>query len=125
MFIRAFGHNPTMKCTKRYKGFVQRYASYNPRDVVVLCAWHHCEIHLLYDEIVLMDKRLNLTSSLKEYTWIQADALMKQLRKLCYQWETEITSGRDPDDCAPGKRYPTIKLRGPRKKRKRKRKRKK
>ncbi len=107
MFIRGMGNSPPMKGTKRYRSLVQRYASFNPRDVIVLCDWHHCEIHLIYDPIIAK-RRLELVKILGDFTWAEADKLMGQLRKLCREWEKKDTPGRDPGDCEPGKRFPAF-----------------
>ena len=121
LFVRGFGHIPQKRVTKRYKKFVKRYESFDPRDVVVLCPWHHCEIHLGYDAVILQDKAIRC-KVLRDYTWPQADALMRKLRQLCYEWEELKTPGMDPVECTPSKRFTQV---GPLKRRKRKKRKKK
>jgi len=120
MFIRGFAKNPKIKGTKRYKEFCERYESFDPRDIVVLCAHHHCEIHLTYDPIIAK-RRIKLMKVLGEFTWDEAHRLMGELRKLCYKWESEETPGVDPVECTPPRRFPNFK-RGKDKKKRKKRK---
>lgn len=120
MFIRGFAHIPSKCDSRRYKRFKTRYESFNPRDVVVLCAWHHCEIHLIYDRIIDAYRRREFRI-LTDFTWEQADGLMAHLKDVCREWEQRDTPGRNPVDCVPTKRFPKL-IRVPKKKRKRKRK---
>ncbi len=108
MFIRGFGKDSKRAKTKRYKGLVQRYASFNPRDIEVLCNYHHCEIHLIYDELIRRDKAKHRKGSFIDYTWAQASALMSKLGRECYEWMKQETPGRNPEDCTTAKRFPAI-----------------
>ncbi|KKN88123.1 hypothetical protein LCGC14_0251950 [marine sediment metagenome] len=107
LFINAFGDRHAKMRTKTYKALVQRYASFDERDIIRICNWHHCEIHLMYDEAINEDRQLHLKPML-EYTWQEANSLMRALRKLCYKWEKEETPGRDPADCTFAKRFPLL-----------------
>jgi hypothetical protein len=121
MFIRGFAKDPKRKGTKKYKEFCKRYELFNPQDVLVLCAYHHCEIHLMYDPIIA-ERRIKLNRVLGDFTWEQAHDLMRTLRRLCYNWEKEETPGRNPKDCAPTRRFPDFKRGRDKKKRKKRRK---
>jgi hypothetical protein len=105
MFIRGYAKRADMRKTQRYQKLCQRYDRFDPKDVVVLCEWHHCEIHLLYDPII-SERRVKLQKVLGDFTWGETDKLMSQLRKLCLDWEKKDTPGRDPKDCEPYKRFP-------------------
>jgi len=61
----------------------------------------------MYDEAINEDRQLHLKPML-EYTWQEANSLMRALRKLCYKWEKEETPGRDPADCTFAKRFPLL-----------------
>lgn len=103
MFIRGFKRR-----TKKYKEFCERYEAFDPRDVVVLCAYHHCEIHLLYDPVI-GKRRIRLMKILGDFTWHEANKLMRTLRRLCYDWEQEETPGVDPIECTLDRRFPDFK----------------
>lgn len=122
LFINAFASDHAKRRNIRYKKLVERYDSFDEGDIIRICNWHHCEIHLLYDEVINTDRQLQ-QRTMPDYTWHQADLLMRALRKLCYKWEKENTPGRSPEDCTFIKRFPQ-KV-SPRQPRKRKRKRKK
>lgn len=125
LFINAFASEPGKKRTKWYKKLVERYESFDERDIIRICNWHHCEVHLLYDEVINTDRQLQ-QKTMPEYHWQQAGVLMRALRKLCYEWEKEETPGRNPTDCLFAKRFPQPKVRKLKKRmRKRQRKRKK
>lgn len=121
LFVRGYGHIPHKKVSKKYKKFKARYESFDPRDIVVLCAWHHCEVHLGYDAVILQDKAIRC-KVLRDYTWPQADALMRKLRQLCYEWEELKTPGMDPVECTPNKRFTQVRPPKRRKRKKRKKK---
>lgn len=108
MFVRAYAKHPDKVKTKRYKAFCKRYDLFDPRDIEVVCAHHHCEIHLIYDDIIHRDKRKRRKLSLIDYTWAQATALMKKLSKECYGWMERETPGRNPEDCTSAKRFPAV-----------------
>ncbi len=118
MFIRAFGKIMPIKVTKRYIKLVDRYDSFDPRDWVRLCAWHHCEIHLIYDNLIHRDKLKRRKLSLVDYTWDEAKALMSKLKKICREWEDRDTPGKDPADCASHRRFPRYRPRRKRRKQK-------
>jgi len=106
MFVRAYAKHPDKVKTKRYKAFCKRYDTFDPRDIEVLCNYHHCEIHLIYDDLIARDKKKRRKLSLIDYTWSQATALMKKLSKECYEWMERVTPGRNPEDCTSAKRFP-------------------
>ncbi len=108
MFIRGFAKHPDVRKKQRYHKLCKRYERFEPKDVIVLCDWHHCEIHLIYDPIIA-ERRVELQKILGEFTWAEADKLMGQLRKLCREWEKKETPGRDPKDCMPHRRFPNFK----------------
>lgn len=125
LFITAFGRNPARNTkSKRFKLLCSRYEKFDERDVVRLCAWHHAEIHVLYDDIIL-DFKIEINKILANFTWEEADKLMRRLRKACYQWETEVTPGINPDLVFGRQRYRIGSKTRPKKKRKRPRKKKK
>jgi len=113
MFIRAFAkisanNKKERHKTERYKAFLKRYESFDPRDIEVLCAYHHCEIHLIYDDLIREDKAKRRKGSFIDYTWSQATAVMSKLSKECYEWMKRDTPGRNPEDCTTAKRFPAI-----------------
>ena len=116
MFVRAYAKHPEKVKTKRYKALCKRYESFDPRDIEVLCNYHHCEIHLIYDDLVMEDKRKRRKTSFIDYTWAQANAVMSKLSKACYAWMKEETPGRDPEDCTSAKRFPAVPKRRPKRK---------
>ena len=108
MFIRAYAKHPDKAKTKRYKAMCERYESFDPRDVEILCAFHHCEIHLIYDDMIFRDKEKRRKTSFIDYTWSQANAVMSKLSKECYEWMKRETPGRNPEDCTAAKRFPAV-----------------
>ena len=110
LFINAFTLDPTKNKTKKYKNFIKRYTSFHKNDFVRICNWHHCEIHLMYDELINTDRNLR-QRAMPDYSWRQANALMKKLGKFCLEWEKEDTPGRNPEDCNFLKRFPQEKQR--------------
>ncbi len=122
MFVRAYEKHLDKRKTKRYKAFCKRYDSFDPRDIEVLCAYHHCEIHLIYDDLIHRDKMKRRKTTLIDYTWSQANALMSKLSKECYGWMERATPGRNPEDCTSAKRFPLVPKRRHRKRKYRDRK---
>lgn len=90
MFIRQFRKR---KKTKRYKEFVARYELFHPDDISLLCGDHHEEIHLRYMNIVYRDIKSNGYTALEDYTWEQAEKLMKKLEKEFKEWIAVPTPG--------------------------------
>lgn len=107
MFIRAFDHVPKKRRNNRYRTLVKIYHMFRPRDIVVLCAWHHCEIHLIYDKVIAAEG-ISRGRILTDFTWPQSDTLMRTLRDICKEWEERDTPGRNPIDCTPDKRFPLV-----------------
>ena len=118
LFVTAFQDT---KISKRYTDLCSRYEKFDERDTVRICAWHHAEIHILYDGIIL-DFKIKINKVLHDFTWEEADFLMRSLRKACYAWESEITPGINPSLVFGKQRY---RVRSPAKKKKRKRRKKK
>lgn len=87
-----------MRKTKKYKQFCDRYYSFRREDTVVLCPWHHCEIHEIYSRIIAKDTSTR-KKPLSRYSWKQAFALMDRLKDTCLEWEEETTPGRNPELC--------------------------
>ncbi|KKK51413.1 hypothetical protein LCGC14_3115190, partial [marine sediment metagenome] len=106
LFINAY-HLRGPKKTKddKYWRLCNTYEEFRPEDTVIICPWHHCEIHLLYDQTIHDDQRMRC-KRLRDYTWPQAYSLMNKLRQLCLDWETEPSPGVDPVECEPEKRFP-------------------
>lgn len=105
LFINAYRlRGPKKTKDERYHKLVRTYEKFRDEDCVVLCPSHHCEIHLLYDKIILEDQ-IQRRKRLRDYTWPQAYSLMNKLRQACLDWEEEKTPGVDPGDCEPEKRF--------------------
>lgn len=96
VFRGAFSH--TKSKSKKYKAFVKRYYQFHPDDVVILCPWHHCEIHKKYDKVIKkhIHKRMK---RLRDFSWGEAQDLMFELEELCKEWEKEKTPGLNPVFC--------------------------
>lgn len=109
LFVNAYRlKGPKKTKDERYWKLEQKYNEFRVEDTVIICAHHHCEIHLLYD-VEIFDDQLMRHKRLRDYTWPQAYSLMNKLRQLCLDWETEITPGVDPIECDPEKRFPNLK----------------
>jgi hypothetical protein len=91
MFVAAFTH----RGGRRWYQLMQRYEEFRPEDIIVICEWHHREIHELYWLIVMKHmKRLKLTP--RDFSWKQADILMRDLAKCCDRWLKVVTPGSPP-----------------------------
>ena len=95
LFVHAFVSVDRKRKTKRYREFVKRYKAFREQDVILLCPWHHCEIHLAYEPIIFS----HLNKPPEVFTWKQAWALMNELEEHCRDWEEEETDGVHPDMC--------------------------
>lgn len=106
LFINAYRlKGPKKTKDERYARLWRKYHKFDPKDTIIICPWHHCEIHLLYDAEIRQDQEQRL-KRLRDYTWPQSNSLMKKLEKLCLEWEVETTPGTDPVECEPDKRFP-------------------
>ena len=106
LFINAYRlRGPKKTKDDRYQRLLQIYNEFRKQDTVIVCPWHHCEIHLLYDQEIHDDQRMR-RKRLRDYTWPQANSLMNKLRQLCLDWETETSPGVDPTECEAAKRFP-------------------
>jgi hypothetical protein len=79
----------------RFQELIKRYNEFRPEDTVLICDWHHCEIHAIYDEIIAKDRR-RTGVRLAKYRWGQAERLMRDLTKACDDWLKKRTPGLDP-----------------------------
>ena len=78
-----------------YRKFVEEYYSFLPSKTVRICESHHAEIHLIYDDIIRNDLK-RTKKALREYSWAQADKLMRKLERACNIWMGKETPGEDP-----------------------------
>lgn len=96
LFIRAFRDRAN---TKKYKRLVKRYNAFVEADVVRLCAWHHCEIHNEYGEVIRRFVRQARRLHLMLLSWKEAEQLMLELTQYCLEWEKRETPGCNPKLC--------------------------
>lgn len=75
----------------RYEEFRKRYYRFHPNDTVLLCSYHHAEIHALYDIIIQRSKKAH--GRLYLFTWKQAHKLMAELSDACDVWLKKRTPG--------------------------------
>lgn len=61
----------------------------------MLGAWHHAEVHVLYDIIIEEHKKL-AGIGLRHYTWEMAEDLMKRLEQAYNRWVKIPTPGFAP-----------------------------
>lgn len=79
----------------RFQSLKHRYNKFRPEDTVLICDWHHAEIHLQYD-MLIRARAKSLGKSLSHFTWEEAEDLMADLRKVCQKWMRQRTPGTDP-----------------------------
>lgn len=92
LFFRAWlGKRP-----KWVRALQQRYEKFLPEDTVILCSWHHAEIHMIYDDIIKKDMQ-RTRKPIYRYSKKQMERLMKQLEDECLDWEQDRSPGVDPD----------------------------
>lgn len=97
MWLRHFAHK---RRRPRFKRFRLRYYEFRQEDVVEICNWHHEEAHVIYlSHINAMISEIN--KPLREWSWIQADELMRRLRSVCASWLTIETPGITPRRLRP------------------------
>lgn len=96
LFITFFGRHRRNK-SEKYEALRKRYEEFRPEDTVVLCGWHHAEIHKIYNQIVREDCAQRL-KPLDRYSWKQAHSLMNKLHDACTEWEIERTPGVNPSE---------------------------
>ena len=92
MFVTRFRHRHR---SQKYKDFKARYESFHPDDIIVLCDWHHAEVHELYLKTIKFQCE-KLALPLYAWTWKQAEILMKDLRNICAKWVVQESPGVDP-----------------------------
>lgn len=80
---------------RRWLALSRRYYDFRPQDIVVLCEWHHREIHELYKVIVSKHVR-KIGRRIQQWSWTEADILMKELDAVCKRWLKLITPGSPP-----------------------------
>lgn len=95
-FVRFWAISHKWMSEQRVRDFVCRYFEFRPEDVEKICAWHHAEVHMLYDKIIA-----KFTIGLKKYhtselTWDEAHQLMDLLRKEFEEWIKKETKGVSP-----------------------------
>lgn len=79
----------------QWNKFVARYHEFREADIVVLCSFHHAEIHSIYDKIIAEDSA-KLALPLYLYSWAQGRRLMDKLEAECLRWLGTETPGIDP-----------------------------
>jgi len=79
-----------------YKAMQARYDEFREDDIVLLCDWHHEEVHQLYYK--RLDRWLSRHGEMF-WKWSRPQILeaMNDLRQLCRNWERKPTPG-----CKPG-----------------------
>lgn len=87
------------KAEPRYVEFIERYRSFDRSDWERLCDNHHAEIHLLYDEIIKIDKKTT-KRPLSKYSWKQAERLMSKLEDAFYTWVKIESPGFSSEELA-------------------------
>lgn len=93
LWFGPFAHRAT---EAKWQLFIERYKAFREEDIVRICIFHHAEIHSIYDKIINED--IQITGlALYLYSWRQAEALMRKLRRACAEWLKRETPGLDPD----------------------------
>lgn len=77
---------------KKFQDFIRRYYEFRKEDIEYLCDRHHAEIHAIYDEIIIEDRK-KLGKPLSKYTWAQAELLMDKLEAAFREWLNRRTPG--------------------------------
>lgn len=77
---------------QKFVDFCYRYHAFNPEDWTRLCANHHAEIHMVYDQIIRRDVK-KVGRPLSQYSWAQAEKLMDKLEAVCVEWLQKETPG--------------------------------
>jgi hypothetical protein len=77
---------------EKFINFCYRYHCFDTKDWVRICANHHAEIHLVYDQIIRADRK-KVGRPLSKYSWTQAEKLMEKLEAVCLDWLKKDTPG--------------------------------
>ncbi len=82
LFVRAFEWRDT---DQKYKKFVKRYESFDPKDIRLLCRDCHSELHEEYTYLRL-DAEYEFDRYIQSFTWKQANQLMSRFEKFFKKW---------------------------------------
>jgi hypothetical protein len=110
-----------------YEALLKRYWEFRVGDIVLICEWHHAEIHKLYDRIIA-EFRQKLGKPLRMASWEEAEELMQRMEAACEAWLQQESPGYNPEQLRADRMDARIRREGPQPKtklaRKRRRKRK-
>lgn len=85
MWLRWFAHKHK---TDRYKEYKARYERFEERDIVRLCRRCHQAIHNIYF-VTIGHWAKGSNMSLQDWSWRDAERLMKHLKRICKEWLAE------------------------------------
>lgn len=88
------------------KDMNMRYHEFRKEDIVVVCSWHHAEIHMLYINILENNQRRKCYKALADYSFKEAQTLMRHFEKACQKWLTKVTPGIDPESLDGMRSFP-------------------
>ena len=74
----------------------ERYYQFRPQDVVVLCEWHHVEIHLIY-RIIVLDAQVRFGKTKSKFSFEEALWVMRECKKACLDWLRTSSQGQNPN----------------------------
>ncbi len=83
MWLYWFKH---LKGEPYYDRFYSRYYAFREEDIVRICRPCHKAIHRRYIKVIRKACEESQWSRLSDWTWPEAEALMKKLRKVCATW---------------------------------------
>lgn len=87
----------------------ERYHKFLPKDIARICAWHHAEIHMLYDlEAEKFQRRLKY-KPYSQFSYKEATRLMNRFEKTFNLWLPKHTPGVDPNYLRPFRNFPLLK----------------
>jgi hypothetical protein len=78
-----------------YEALLRRYWEFRPGDIVLVCEWHHAEIHKIYDRVI-SEFRHKIGKPLRLASWEEAEELMQLLEQVCEAWIEQESPGYDP-----------------------------
>lgn len=82
LFVHHFRHK---RKSRKYKDFVKRYYEFSKEDIVLVCRDHHGEVHRLYARVIAKHC-WKLRLRLRDFTWKQAEILMKDFELEFNEW---------------------------------------
>lgn len=90
MWLKVFKKR---KRQKRYKALEREYHRFLAKRVCEICENHHEEIHEIYNQLIAQEVRKAGYRPTSAWTWTEAEALMKLLRRYCNSWLRKETPG--------------------------------